>query len=115
VLTPNPELIQPKETSPYQQNWHEKYLALEKKTTEIWQRDTETIKRLKKKLKEQCQLNHTPLSEFFQKLKEKIQQEYSPNNSLKCFDCSNYERNYRIMINLLDKYWAKWRERRKVP
>ncbi|RHZ37206.1 hypothetical protein [endosymbiont GvMRE of Glomus versiforme] len=60
-----------------------------------------------------CLLNHITFAELFQQLTEKVKKDYQeiyqkrPETARKCFDCHNYERNYQIMTNLLEKYWAK--------
>ncbi|RHZ35779.1 hypothetical protein [endosymbiont GvMRE of Glomus versiforme] len=51
----------------------------------------------------ECQLNHYSLTELWQQATEQIKADYLPNKSLKCFDCHNYERNYKIMTSLLEK------------
>lgn len=68
-----------------------------------------------------CQLNHYSFSELFHQATQKIKQDYrviykDSETSRKCFDCHNRERNYQIMLNLLERYWkeAKKSERRNI-
>jgi len=67
-------------------------------------------KRKEVNMNNSCQLNHTTLAELFRQATEKIRQDYraiyqDPEASRKCFDCHNRERNYQIMLNLLERYW----------
>ena len=59
-----------------------------------------------------CSLNHHSLTELFQQATIKIKQDYQTiykdsETSRKCFDCHNRERNYQILLNLLERYWIK--------
>ena len=59
-----------------------------------------------------CPLNHHSLNDLFQQATVKIRHDYKaiyqdPEATRKCFDCHNLARNYQIMLNLLEKYWAK--------
>jgi len=57
-----------------------------------------------------CPFNHHSLTDLFQQATTKIKQDYKliykdSETSRKCFNCHNLERNYQIMLNLLEKYW----------
>jgi len=56
-----------------------------------------------------CSLNHHSLTDLFQQATIKIKQDYQAiykdsETALKCFDCHNRERNYQILLSLLEKY-----------
>ena len=58
---------------------------------------------------EPCPRNHYSLTELFQQATIKIKQDYQTiykdsETSRKCFDCHNRERNYQILLNLLERY-----------
>jgi hypothetical protein len=56
-----------------------------------------------------CLLNHHSLAELFKQATLKIKQDYQAiykdsDAARKCFNCHNLERNYQILLNLLERY-----------
>ena len=56
--------------------------------------------------------HHYSLIDLFQQATIKIKQDYQTiykdsETARKCFDCHNRERNYQILLNLLERYWIK--------
>ena len=57
-----------------------------------------------------CSLNHYPFSQLFKEVTEQVKRDYQqiyqkyPDTARKCFDCHNRERNYQIMLKLLNSY-----------
>jgi hypothetical protein len=62
-----------------------------------------------KSVVEPCPRNHYSLADLFQQATIKIKQDYQAiykdsETAHKCFDCHNRERNYQILLNLLERY-----------
>ena len=57
-----------------------------------------------------CSLNHYSFKELFKEVTEQVRKDYQtiyqkyPDAARKCFDCHNRERNYQIMLKLLNSY-----------
>jgi len=60
-----------------------------------------------------CPLNHYSFKELFKQVTEQVRKDFQtiysqyPETARKCFDCHNRERNYQIMLNLLNSYERK--------
>ena len=96
----NPELVKPEEVKPLGT------VKPVKPNSEM----LNLVKPNEPKHVEPCLLNHHSFTELFQQATTKIKQDYQliyqdPEASRKCFDCHNLQRNYQILLNLLEKYW----------
>jgi hypothetical protein len=66
-----------------------------------------------KEIIKSCSLNHYSFNQLFKETSEKVKKDFQtiytkyPDTLKKCFDCHNRERNYQIMLRLLNDYERK--------
>lgn len=71
------------------------------------------VKPKKEEIVKPCSLAHYSFKELFKEVTEQVKRDYQniyqkyPETARKCFDCHNRERNYQIMLNLLNSYERK--------